>query len=101
MYIAPRAYCFCFRLVTALQLLEFPYGDGIEVIFAGGRRKFIPNNEMDPEYSYTVGERLDGRNLLQEWVAKYPNSQYVWNKTSFDQIDEEKVDHVIGWWLSN
>ena len=88
-----------FRLVTALQLVEFPYGDGIEVIFAGGRRKFIPNNETDPEYSKT-GERLDGRNLLQEFVAKYPNSEYVWNKTSFDQIDEEKVDHVIGWWLS-
>ena len=99
MYITPRAYWFSFRLVTALQLVEFPYGDGIEVIFAGGRRKFIPNNETDPEYSKT-GERLDGRNLLQEFVAKYPNSKYVWNKTSFDQIDEEKVDHVIGWWLS-
>ncbi|XP_020627403.1 alkaline phosphatase-like isoform X1 [Orbicella faveolata] len=79
----------------ALQLVEFPYGDGIEVVFAGGRRKFIPNYEMDPEHS-KKGERLDGRNLLQEWVAKYPNSEYVWNKTSFDQIDEEKVDHVIG-----
>ena len=99
MYIAPRVYCFSCRLVTALQLVEFPYGDGIEVIFAGGRRKFIPNNETDPEHSKT-GERLDGRNLLQEFVAKYPNSEYVWNKTSFDQIDEETVDHVIGWWLS-
>lgn len=86
-----------FRLLTALQLVEFPYGDGIEVIFAGGRRKFISNNETDPEYSNKAGERLDGRNLIQEWVAKYPNSEYVWNKTSFDQIDEEKIDHVIGW----
>jgi len=80
----------------ALQLVEFPYGDGIEVIFAGGRRKFIPNNETDPEYSNKAGERLDGRSLIQEWVAKYPNSEYVWNKTSFDQIDEDKIDHVIG-----
>lgn len=86
-----------FRLLTALQLVEFPYGDGIEVIFAGGRREFIPNNETDPEYSNKAGKRLDGRNLIQEWVAKCPNSEYVWNKTSFDQIDEEKIDHVIGW----
>ena len=89
-----------FRLLTALQLVEFPYGDGIEVIFAGGRREFIPNNETDPEYSNKAGKRLDGRNLIQEWVAKCPNSEYVWNKTSFDQIDEEKIDHVIGWWFS-
>ena len=69
------------------------------MIFAGGRREFIPNNETDPEY-LIEGERLDGRNLIQEWVHKHPNSQYVWNKTGFDKIDEEKVDHVIGWWLS-
>ncbi|XP_078373755.1 alkaline phosphatase-like isoform X2 [Oculina patagonica] len=80
----------------ALQLIEYPYGDGIEVIFAGGRRELIPNNETDPEYSANKGERLDGRNLINEWVDKHPNSQYVWNKTGFDQIDVEKVDHVIG-----
>ena len=98
-------YCMHFNMtafpfsVTALQLIEYPYGDGIEVIFAGGRREFIPNNETDPEHSFS-GERLDGRNLIHEWVDKHPNSQYVWNKTGFDQIDVEKVDHVIGWWLS-
>lgn len=80
----------------ALQLIEYPFGDGIEVIFAGGRRELIPNNETDPEYPDLKGERLDGRNLIQEWVDKFPNSQYVWNKTGFDQIDVNKVDHVLG-----
>ena len=81
---------------AALQLVEFPYGDGLEVVFAGGRRELMHKNQTDPEYPDKKGERLDGRNLVQEWVTKRPNSEYVWNKTQFDQIDVEKVDHVIG-----
>ena len=53
-------------------------------------------NQTDPEYPDKRGERLDGRDLIQEWVGRHPNSKYVWNKTEFDQIDGEKVDHVIG-----
>ena len=56
----------------------------------------MPLNQTDPEHPEKKGERLDGRDLIQEWVDKHPNSQYVWNKTQFDQIDVEKVDHVIG-----
>ena len=86
---------------SALQLAEYPYGDGIEVIFSGGRGKFMPRHQKDPEYPYKKGERLDGRDLIQEWVGKHPNSKYVWNKSGFDQIDVKNVDHVIGkqWFL--
>ena len=80
----------------ALQLVDFPYGDGVEVVFAGGRRKFMHKNQTDPEYPDKKGERLDGRNLIQKWLDKHSNSEYVWNKTHFDKIDVEKVDHVIG-----
>ena len=80
----------------ALQLVEFPYGDGVEVVFAGGRRKFMRQNQTDPEYPDKKGERLDGRNLIQEWLDKHSNSEYVWNKTQFEKIDVKKVDHVIG-----
>ena len=52
--------------------------------------------EKDPEYLDKAGERLDDRNLIKEWLRKYPNSQYVWNKTGFQQIDVKKVDRVIG-----
>ena len=79
-----------------MQLIEYPYGDGMEVVFAGGRRELTSKNQTDPEYPNKKGERLDGRDLIQEWVDKHPNSQYVWNKTGFDQIDVNKVDHVIG-----
>ena len=81
---------------TALQLVEYPHRDGIEVVFAGGRRKLMHKNQTDPEYPDKKGERLDGRDLIQEWVGRHLNSKYVWNKTEFDQIDVEKVDHVIG-----
>ncbi|XP_078373772.1 alkaline phosphatase-like [Oculina patagonica] len=80
----------------ALQLGEYSLGDGIEVIFSGGRRKFMHKNQTDPEYPDEKGERLDGRDLIQEWVDKHPNSQYVWNKAGFDQIDVNKSDHVMG-----
>ena len=87
----------CSNFTTALQLVDYPYGNGIDVIFAGGRREFISNNETDPEYPDKTGDREDGRNLIEEWVDKHPNSMYVWNKEQFDKIDVEKVDQVIGW----
>ena len=53
-------------------------------------------NQTDPEYPDKKGKRLDGRDLIQEWLDKHPNSQYVWNKKQFDEIEVEKVDHVMG-----
>lgn len=53
-------------------------------------------NQTDPEYLDKKGKRLDGRDLIQEWLDKHPNSQYVWNKTQFDEIEVDKVDHVMG-----
>ena len=35
----------------ARQLIEFPYGDGLEVALGGGRTKFLPKEISDPEYS--------------------------------------------------
>lgn len=80
----------------ALQLIDFPYGNGMEVVFAGGRRELTHKNQTDPEYPDKKGHRGDGRNLIQEWLDKRPNSHYVWNKTAFDEIDVNKVDRVIG-----
>ncbi|MCV6614255.1 MAG: alkaline phosphatase, partial [Cellvibrionaceae bacterium] len=33
----------------ARQLIEFPYGDGVDVAMGGGRRHFLPKNVSDPE----------------------------------------------------
>lgn len=81
----------------ARQLIEFPYGDGLEVALGGGRYNFIPQETKDPEYSDKVnGRRLDKRNLTEEWTKKYKNSAYVWNKEQFDAIDAKKTEHLLG-----
>ena len=68
----------------------------MEVVFGGGRRELMHKNQTDPEYPDKKGDRLDGRDLISEWVNKFQNSKYVWNKNEFEQIDVDKVDHVIG-----
>lgn len=80
----------------ARQLLEFKYGNGLEVALGGGRTNFIPKETADPEYPNQPGKRLDGRDLTKEWTSKYKNSGFVWNKAQFDAIDPRKTDHLFG-----
>lgn len=80
----------------ARQLLEFPYGDGLEVVLGGGRGQFMPKDRADPEYPSQHGKRRDGRDLTQEWRLTFSNAEYVWNKAQFDAIEPERVDHLLG-----
>jgi len=80
----------------ARQLIEFPYGDGLEVALGGGRTKFLPKETSDFEYAERSGERLDKRDLTKEWTGKYKNSNFVWNRQQFDQIDPKKTKHLLG-----
>ncbi len=79
----------------ASQLIDFPYGDGLEVAMGGGRRNFLPDSEVDPEYSSEKGVRTDNRNLMKEWTNKFPASKAIWNKKQFDQIDPKTTQHVL------
>lgn len=78
----------------ASQLLDFSYGNGINVVMGGGRRAFIPNTVTDAEGKN--GKRLDGRNLTDEWTAKYANSTYVEDRNGFLAIDPATTDHALG-----
>jgi alkaline phosphatase len=80
----------------ARQLIEFSYGDGLEVALGGGRDKFLPQETRDPEYDDKAGERLDKRDLTQEWRQRNNSSAYVWNKQQFDAIDISKTKHLLG-----
>lgn len=80
----------------ARQLIEFPYGDGLEVALGGGRQKFVPASQPDPEYPNQIGSRTDGRNLTGEWLVRFARSAYVWNKTQFDAVDPAATDHLLG-----
>jgi alkaline phosphatase len=75
---------------------DFPWVNGLEVALGGGRRSFIERiKDTDPEDGGR-GERTDGRNLTTEWLSKYRNSAYVWNKAQFDAISTDNVDHLLG-----
>lgn len=82
----------------ALQLLEqgeMAKGNGIEVVLGGGRREFLPKAAHDPEYPEKQGERKDGRNLIEAYIAQH-NAEYVWNKKQFDAIDPKTTKRLLG-----
>jgi alkaline phosphatase len=82
----------------ARQLIEFPFGDGIEVAMGGGRRHFQPNTMPDSENPARKGKRKDGRDLSQEWVTNYQSkgSTYVWNQQQFDAINVQNTNALLG-----
>ncbi|MEO6654786.1 MAG: alkaline phosphatase [Pyrinomonadaceae bacterium] len=80
----------------ARQLIEFPYGDGLEVAMGGGRQKFTPKGTPDPQISGKQGERLDGRDLTKEWVGQRAGSEYVYNKKQLAAVDPKKTNHLLG-----
>ncbi len=81
----------------ARQMIEMPYGDGIEVAFGGGRDRFLPVEASDPEDAGKTGTRKDGRNLTTEWTSKFgTDSTFVYDQKGFDAIDPAKASHVLG-----
>jgi alkaline phosphatase len=58
----------------ARQLVEMPYGDGLEVAMGGGRSKFLPASAADPEDQGETGSRKDGADLTRAWLERYGNS---------------------------
>ncbi|CAB3982188.1 alkaline phosphatase-like isoform X1 [Paramuricea clavata] len=86
------------------QLIEYQYGNGIDVVLGGGWRSFLPCGSKDPEgktFEDLAKCRNDGRNLTNEWLGKYNNSAVVWNKDELKKIDPDQVDHLLGLFASS
>ncbi|HEY5817650.1 MAG TPA: alkaline phosphatase [Mesorhizobium sp.] len=81
---------------VAAQLIDWPVGNGFEVILGGGRSNFMLKDQADPEAADKTGARTDSRDLVKEWQAKYNDGAYVWNKAEFDAIDPAKTGHLFG-----
>lgn len=79
----------------ARQFVDFSIGHGIDVMFGGGRSRFLPATTNDPEYPQDKGTRLDGRNLIAEW-QRVPGSRFVWNAAQFNALDAHKPGRVLG-----
>ncbi|XP_014246448.1 alkaline phosphatase-like [Cimex lectularius] len=84
----------------ARQLVEDEPGRNINVVFGGGRRHWMPKVANDPEQEKEEGRRLDGRNLIEDWLRDKKRrgirAQYVWNKEQMDKVDPKSVDHILG-----
>lgn len=63
----------------ARQLVESPYGHGLDVLMGGGRGNFMLETQADPEYPKLRGLRKDGRDLIAQWRQQHPDGAYVWN----------------------
>ncbi len=80
----------------ARQMIEWPHGNGLEVMLGGGRQHFIPATVADPEYPNAKGKRADGKDLPAVWKAANPNGAYVWNSESFAAVDPTKTSKLLG-----
>ncbi len=80
----------------AAQLVDFPHGDGVDVILGGGRRHFLPDTTPDPEYPDTTGNRDDGVNLIDAWLAQSNSRTYVWNQAGFAAFVPEAGRQIMG-----
>ena len=72
----------------AQQILAPRFGNGPTVALGGGRGEYHGVEQRDPEYDDKVGQRLDGRNLVEEWQRAHPQGAYVWNKAQLDVATE-------------
>ncbi|KFO30095.1 intestinal-type alkaline phosphatase [Fukomys damarensis] len=72
----------------------------IDVILGGGRKYMFPSGTPDPEYpddANSTGVRLDGKNLVQEWLLKHQGSRYVWNRAELLQASRDpSVTYLMG-----
>lgn len=80
----------------ARQLVEFSYGDGIDVILGGGRSQFLPTHLPDSEYPNKRGKRTDTRNLITEWIGDDRSASYVWNLDQFEHVSPLRTQRLLG-----
>ncbi len=80
----------------ARQLIEFPFGDGVDVILGGGRANFLSETNNDPEYPFVSGKRTDGRNLITEWLQSKKTRSYVWDLDAFSKLNPRSNRQFLG-----
>jgi alkaline phosphatase len=66
-------------------------GDGIDVLFGGGRQYFVPTSTTDEEGG--TGSRADGRDLRVEFQQQ--GYKYVYNSTGFSALTRKDLP-VLG-----
>lgn len=84
----------------ARQFIEDLPGRNINVMMGGGRRHLISTITKDPEEDEREGRRLDGRNLVEDWLRDKKRqglqAEYVWNKRQLERVNTKTLDHLLG-----
>lgn len=80
-------------LDIAQQLINFNNGKGMDVVFGGGRREFLPSNVVDPEGK--KGNRKDGLNLIEKWQSQHPDGQYIYDQKGFDSLPNNAKKYLV------
>lgn len=72
----------------------------VQVVLGGGRRHWLPRLFRDPEDASLEGRRIDGRNLVDDWLRdkrrRGLKAEYVWNKGQLDAVDMDGLDRLLG-----
>ena len=70
------------------------------MLLGGGRSRLKPVFVNDTEHPSHTGKRLDGRDIIEEWIQdkrdRQAQAEYVWNKTQFLDVDHDKTDYLLG-----
>lgn len=79
---------------VASQLVDVPFGDGLELALGGARRHFRPAEQADPEDEGETGRGTDGRDLTADWMD--PGGSFVDDQAGFDALDPTDGAPVLG-----
>lgn len=78
----------------ASQLIHNKPGKKVNVIFGGGRTKFLPKSMTDADGN--EGERDDGQNLIAEWKKDKNNAKFIVDKDELNNLSIDDTDYVLG-----
>ncbi len=72
----------------------------LKLVFGGGRRKFLTNQDSDYFETTRKGDRVDTRSLIDEWGARMSSKKlrhkFLWNLTDFNELRPNQHDHILG-----
>jgi alkaline phosphatase len=75
---------------------QFVDGNLFDVALGGGRRAFLRDTDIEPDYPDEMGRRTDGVNLIDAWQAKNPTGKVVFDQAGFDTLVPGRDDRVLG-----
>lgn len=84
----------CMGHDIATQLIRNKPGRNFNVIYGGGRKKFISKNIIDDKG--VRGERLDNLDLIDEWLEKKRSPAYISDRKSLLSMNHSATENVLG-----